>query len=312
MGANCAQQCCCSPAKGDGTVTPSVMVQADMALSEDVAHSMSVPSRENTEWSAEGESLTLSEGGSDNRARSWRDEWVAVRMREMQLQGMGSLLRPEHMAPGGPGSIDSMTIHLEEYIQWQVNAGWPREHAEAYTLLAVCARAALGADLREKSGFFPASLQLVRKVLSDSAKRLSGAAPPAYRNLSGLFGLATEDPAWEVLAGPEVVPGITFTTSSIVAGYRGRAYFRDTEGFYVGVNRKNTVVFEVQNSDVVCFQSAEKDAMGFHSLIQAAEGTYDLPPGAVVKLLKVEPPGSWMVYGKHVKRRLLVVSVTYP
>eukprot|EP00747_Dinoflagellata_sp_TGD_P107704 gnl/TRDRNA2_/TRDRNA2_170194_c1_seq3.p1 gnl/TRDRNA2_/TRDRNA2_170194_c1~~gnl/TRDRNA2_/TRDRNA2_170194_c1_seq3.p1 ORF type:complete len:103 (-),score=13.35 gnl/TRDRNA2_/TRDRNA2_170194_c1_seq3:335-643(-) len=97
---------------------------------------------------------------------------------------------------------------------------------------------------------------------------------------------------------------MTFTTTAIAAGYTGRAYFRDEQGFYVDW-------YDLVDSDVVCFASAKTNATGFHSLIPTAECTYDLPPLAEVKLDKIMEPGTWRAYDKCIQRRLLVVTVTY-
>eukprot|EP00747_Dinoflagellata_sp_TGD_P107705 gnl/TRDRNA2_/TRDRNA2_170194_c1_seq4.p1 gnl/TRDRNA2_/TRDRNA2_170194_c1~~gnl/TRDRNA2_/TRDRNA2_170194_c1_seq4.p1 ORF type:complete len:103 (-),score=12.28 gnl/TRDRNA2_/TRDRNA2_170194_c1_seq4:27-335(-) len=97
---------------------------------------------------------------------------------------------------------------------------------------------------------------------------------------------------------------MTFTTTAIAAGYTGRAYFRDEQGFYVDW-------YDLVDSDVVCFASAAKDGKGFHSLIPTAECTYDLPPMAQVKLESIKEPGTWKGYDLSIQRRLLVVTVTY-
>ena len=51
------------------------------------------------------------------------------------------------------------------------------------------------------------------------------------------------------------------------------------------------VTFELQDSDVVCFRSAAADADGYHSLVQTAGASYEMPPLATVTLEKVEQPG---------------------
>eukprot|EP00747_Dinoflagellata_sp_TGD_P214547 gnl/TRDRNA2_/TRDRNA2_87389_c0_seq1.p1 gnl/TRDRNA2_/TRDRNA2_87389_c0~~gnl/TRDRNA2_/TRDRNA2_87389_c0_seq1.p1 ORF type:complete len:334 (-),score=63.24 gnl/TRDRNA2_/TRDRNA2_87389_c0_seq1:58-1059(-) len=250
------------------------------------------------------------------RQRTWRDEWVEVRTEELRLQGQEYLAKAEHFEPGGPGCVEQMLQHLAKYIQWQVDAGWERKQAEAYTLLAACGRAALARALRDKSDVYACSQKLIVEVLKERAGCLSEPAPPAYRNLTGKFGLASEDPLWELLmrvGADGTIDGSApcFTTSAIVAGYTGLAYFPNDLGFYVGVNRGGKVVYEMQDSDIVCFQSSLDDSDGFHSLIQAAEGTYDLPPLATVKLESVQASGQWEAYGKQIKRRLFTVSVTY-
>eukprot|EP00747_Dinoflagellata_sp_TGD_P223280 gnl/TRDRNA2_/TRDRNA2_94882_c0_seq1.p1 gnl/TRDRNA2_/TRDRNA2_94882_c0~~gnl/TRDRNA2_/TRDRNA2_94882_c0_seq1.p1 ORF type:complete len:338 (-),score=53.46 gnl/TRDRNA2_/TRDRNA2_94882_c0_seq1:44-1057(-) len=244
--------------------------------------------------------------------RTWRDEWRAVRTEELRLQGQEFMAKADHFEDNGPGSIKQMTKYLQKYIQWQVDAGWDREQAEAYTLLASCARAALGRALREHDPAYSACQHLVIEAINQRAKRLSVSAPDAYRNMSGMFGLVTEDPVWRTLAdsSPSIV-GTTFVTSAIVAGYTGLAQFPNEGGFHVGVSRGGNVHYEMQESDIVRFRSALGDKNGYHSLIQAAEGTYDLPPMCVVRLEEVKEAGEWEAYGLKIKRRLFVVSVTY-
>eukprot|EP00747_Dinoflagellata_sp_TGD_P091508 gnl/TRDRNA2_/TRDRNA2_165086_c0_seq1.p1 gnl/TRDRNA2_/TRDRNA2_165086_c0~~gnl/TRDRNA2_/TRDRNA2_165086_c0_seq1.p1 ORF type:complete len:153 (+),score=28.15 gnl/TRDRNA2_/TRDRNA2_165086_c0_seq1:2-460(+) len=147
--------------------------------------------------------------------------------------------------------------------------------------------------------------------MSSRAEALKEPAPSVYRNLVGKFGLITEDPIWSSMNQPEPQIGMTITTTAIVAGYSGRAYFQDDQGFYVSVNRGGKMVYEFQDSDVVEFKSTMRDASGFHSLIPAAACTFDLPPTAEVKLESIKAPGTWKVYEKSIQRRLLVVSVTY-
>ena len=72
-------------------------------------------------------------------------------------------------------------------------------------------------------------------------------------------------------------------------------------------------VYELQDSDVVCFRGAPPDADGsYHSLIPITSfGSHALPPLATVTLESMQQPGEWEVCGQRVRRRLLTVSVTY-
>eukprot|EP00747_Dinoflagellata_sp_TGD_P169765 gnl/TRDRNA2_/TRDRNA2_199616_c0_seq1.p1 gnl/TRDRNA2_/TRDRNA2_199616_c0~~gnl/TRDRNA2_/TRDRNA2_199616_c0_seq1.p1 ORF type:complete len:365 (-),score=36.85 gnl/TRDRNA2_/TRDRNA2_199616_c0_seq1:97-1191(-) len=244
--------------------------------------------------------------------RTWRDEWVQVRMEELVLQGQEHRARREDFEDGGSASIDKMLQHLSSYIYWQVKQGWRRDHAEAYTILVSCGRAAMSRALRENSPVYAASQHLVFDVLCTRAKALKEPAPLAYRNLTGKYCLTSEDPVWSLLNQDVLEIGTTFTTTAIVAGYSGRASnFKDELGFYITAYRGGKTTHELQNSDVVCFTSTMKDANGFHSLIPTASCTYDLPPTAMVKLESIKEPGTWKVDEKFIQRRLLVVTVTY-
>ena len=70
-------------------------------------------------------------------------------------------------------------------------------------------------------------------------------------------------------------------------------------------------MYQLQDSDVVCFRSAPADADGYHSLIQTRANMYEMPPLATVTLESVQQPGEWEVCGHKVQRRLFTVSVSY-
>ena len=137
-------------------------------------------------------------------------------------------------------------------------------------------------------------------------------APPVYSNLTGLFGLATVDPAWEALAQPGVEAGLSLVTNGYAKAHEmDERAFADAEGYRVHVKGGGEGTFELQDSDVVCLQSADADADGYHSLVQVGDSSYKLPPQATVTLVKVEEPGQWEALGHSVRRRLYTVSVTY-
>ena len=77
------------------------------------------------------------------------------------------------------------------------------------------------------------------------------------------------------------------------------------------VSTSGNYTYVLQDSDVVCFRSAAADADGYHSLVETAFGSYNMPPLATVTLEKVEQPGEWEVCGLKVQRRLFTVSVSY-
>eukprot|EP00747_Dinoflagellata_sp_TGD_P168748 gnl/TRDRNA2_/TRDRNA2_195880_c0_seq1.p1 gnl/TRDRNA2_/TRDRNA2_195880_c0~~gnl/TRDRNA2_/TRDRNA2_195880_c0_seq1.p1 ORF type:complete len:335 (+),score=67.54 gnl/TRDRNA2_/TRDRNA2_195880_c0_seq1:131-1135(+) len=291
----------------------------------------------------------------DNKqGRTWRDEWVDLRMEELQLQGQGFLAKSDYFAQEGEGNLQNMTELFAKYVKWQVAAGWDRSQAEAYTVLASCGRAALGRAAREGANRYAASQSLVRSVLRAQSLKIKEPAPPSYRNLTGNFSLCNEDPCWEALvdrskrhgswswfgcdtrscdarstepgerderADEEAMSlaerklkwgeGLSFTTSAITTGVCDRAYFPDEKGFSVSICKGGKTRHVTQDSDIVCFQSAAADESGFHSLIQTAEGTYDLPPASTVELVSIQDPGDWKVYDKCIQRRLYTVSVTY-
>ena len=99
-----------------------------------------------------------------------------------------------------------MIKNLAVDIKWKVDNGWPQEQAEAYTVITAGLKAPLAAAVRDRSDRYAASTHLVCEVLAQRAKQMTEAAPLVYKNLTGLFGLATNDPAWEALTQPGRVP----------------------------------------------------------------------------------------------------------
>ena len=179
-------------------------------------------------------------------------------------------------------------------------------------MISAALKAPLAAAVREQSDRYAASTHLVCEVLAERAKQMTEAAPLLYVNLTGKFGLATDDPAWEALMQPGASAGLGFVTNGVVMASPPTANtFPDDKGFYVGVNRGGKETFELQDSDVVCLRSAVADADGYHSLIQTGRGGYQMPPLATVTLESVQQPGEWEVCGHKVQRRLFTVSVTY-
>ena len=132
--------------------------------------------------------------------------------------------------------------------------------------------APLAASVRERSPRYAASAHAVCDALFARARLLSAPAPDVYVNLTGRFGLATKDPAWEALLQPGAAAGLGFTTDGVAKGYLpDSGCFPDDRGFSVAVNNGGKVVAEPQDSDVVRFRSAGADADGtLHSLVQTA------------------------------------------
>ena len=94
---------------------------------------------------------------------------------------------------------------------------------------------------------------------------MTEAAPPVYCNLTGKFGLATMDPAWEALTQPGASAGLGLVTNGAMASKRQipellsrrrgllrlREHGRQENGRAAG-------------PDVVCFRSAPANADGYH------------------------------------------------
>ena len=61
-------------------------------------------------------------------------------------------------------------------------------------------------------------MHVLCEALAQRAKQMTQAAPLVYINLTGRFGLATEDPAWQALLQPGASAGLSFVTDGIVHG----------------------------------------------------------------------------------------------
>ena len=249
--------------------------------------------------------------GPKPEGRTWRDEWVDAWMERGKLQGF-EFTRPDFEA-GGDTSIEQCIQNVKTPIQWQVDNGWAREQAEAYTVISVAIAAPLAAAVRDRSDRYAASTHVVCEALAEQARRLTEAAPPVYWNLTGTFGLATGDPAREALLRPGAAVGLGFVTNGLGAGsVANDDIFADEEGYRAYMNYGGNITYELIDSDVVCFRSAPTDADGYHSLVRGNDtGAHALPPMATVTLEKVEEAGEWEANGKRVRRRLFTVGVTY-
>ena len=152
--------------------------------------------------------------GKKPEGRTWKEEWVDAWMERCKLEG--DELASLEFETGGVASIEKKIENLAADIKWKVDNGWPQEQAEAYTVITANLRAPLAAAVRERSDRYAASTHLVCDVLAERAKQMTEAAPLVYMNLTGEFGLATDDPAWEALTQPGASAGLGFVTNGLV------------------------------------------------------------------------------------------------
>ena len=146
--------------------------------------------------------------------------------------------------------------------------------------------------------------------------RVERVAPRAFNDLDGTYGLRRHDPAWAAL-GPDAAVGVSFVTNAPLEASSSRRCLT-TEGFcapVINVGESDDVVYEPQDSDIVCFESAPADGSGYHSLVRTAETSaelqYDLPPLATVTLVAVDEPGTWSAFDATPNRKLYRVAVTF-
>ena len=241
--------------------------------------------------------------------RSWETEWQRLRSDELALTGQS--VPPGAFGRGGSESVETRVAAFEKTIAWAKAAGWSDVHAEAYTLISCCGRAALARALRANSPAYAACTHLAFEALSSAASSLREPAPPCYTSLEGRFGLCALDPCWAALLDAGAKVGLQLVTSAIVFGDAGAGALK-AEGFHKLVNRDGATEYELQESDVVCFVSHAAADEGMHrSLVQTGGSSYDVPPMATCTLDRIDGPGEWEAHGVRPQRRRFSVTVSY-
>ena len=268
--------------------------------------------------------------GPDPR-RSWRDEWVDLQFasvrRRLADQPDGQEIMDEihemhdtlseMLRQGGQYAPDRILLNpsTRASVDWKLSQGWDRDAAEGYTLLMTSSKSILGHAFGVNA--FAASARTLYGAIQGRAA-LEGVAPRAFVNVDGEFGLRSNDAVWGAL-GPDAVVGATFVTNAPLDASACDRCLED-DGFCAPViNNLNMVdvevAYELQDSDIVCFESKEPDGGGYHSLVRTAEtefeSRYDLPPLATVTLVGIDEPGTWTAFGATPNRRLYRVTVTF-
>ena len=143
-------------------------------------------------------------------------------------------------------------------------------------------------------------------------------APTCYCNLTGLWGLMEEDPIWENLRSPDnhvpqFVPGFQLGTASAVSGgiLADNQSLPDGRGLRIPIFGQDGVVYTLQDSAIVAFESAPPSHEGWHSLVQTTPTGYSLPPLSTLTLVALHEAGSWTANGHVVQQRCYVVRCTY-
>ena len=222
--------------------------------------------------------------GLKPKMHTWRQEWIDAYVERGRIEGKSW---PRAMfEEGGFSSVKAMIEYYGAAIRWKLSIGWSLEQAEQYTVISACLAAPLAAAMRERSPRYAACTHAVCAALAAQAKRLDVAVPPVYCNLTGQFGLSTLDPSWETLQQPRASVGLSFVIDGLCqADLPDLKVFPDEEGFHVHMDYGDGDVYELQDSDVVCFRGAPPDADGYHSLIPITSfGSHALPPLATVTL----------------------------
>ena len=269
--------------------------------------------------------------GTCPTSRTWRTEWVAMRIEQLRLVGATHMASRKECSQGGSESIEKWATVRAASIEWKKSQGWDPEHAIAYTLITTN-RGALARSVRERSGQYGASLHLISFSLGLRVKPHEP-APPVYYHLLGQNGLATTDPSWAVLLQPDVAPGLKFvTTANAVARNDPQCFpLSDTthkackgvhEKYIVGGGTNTQYHYGLITSPVVKVESAPSTAgdratmtpPSHHTMVLVdGEGSrWELPPLATVTLVSVAAPGTWGAFNaERVDRTLYTVSVAW-
>ena len=243
--------------------------------------------------------------------RTWREEWADMWMERVKV-GTAVGMKSKFEAHGkGSIEVSLKCCNIKSSIDWKLEKKWLQEDAEAFTLICACVSAPLATAVFEQSNRFAASTHTICDILARVSKKTTGTAPDVYTNLTGRFGLATDDFSFGVLRQPGVSVGLSFVTSGVTKGTLSDSqYFPNGKGYYRHV-RDPLPCFSLIDSDVVCFRSAPTDADGYHSMIQVNKSSYALPPLAKVTLESIQYKNEWQINGHCMQQRLLTFSVTF-
>ena len=103
--------------------------------------------------------------------------------------------------------------------------------------------------------------------------------------------------------------GLTSSSATIV-NCDSQCFTED--GFSTKISRGSLIVYEPQDSDVVCFVSSPDDERGAHAAVIRQPGVGLFPPNTRFELEEVIAPGEWEApNGVRPRQRLLVVNATY-
>ena len=135
--------------------------------------------------SRSGYLLTLDElVGPKPTDRSWRDEWLALKQETALRMGFPSPT-PEDTLGNGMYSCTSKVRDYQDQVQFKLERGWQREHAEAHVCLSGVTSAAIAASVKECSPRYAASVHIISEGLSHAACNMGAPAPTTYYWLHG-------------------------------------------------------------------------------------------------------------------------------
>jgi hypothetical protein len=254
--------------------------------------------------------------------RTWLDEWPAMRLEQLRLNGTVATRADvnEKGEKGGGGSESASTWRANRAaaIRWQEAEGWSADDAAAFVLISGCNANAISRALRERQHNYASSTHLVFRVLAGRAAA-APTAPPTYYYLTGDHSLAAHDPCWKDLLQPCVAVGTSFITSTLTFGRASAECFPDDKGFAEVFREPGSgkAFRRAQQSRVVRVVSrgpGDAPAEGgaaVRTLVQTAADRFEAPPLARVTLLRVVAPGAWEAHGVKVQQMLYEVSIAW-
>ena len=252
--------------------------------------------------------------------RSWRDEWVRIKVASNKRDGKHDKANEEYVRENE--SLDKKIGSLSDAVKRATDMGWPVKRAECLRVLSnPDVNAILAEALSSKNGRYSASTHALFNVIhmqrhTQRQKKLE-LPKRIYWYRTGKDSLADRDPRW---ADPSVERGDAtgfrgLSGSSLVTGTCSASRDVFGEGGFV-VRSKGSdggYVYTMQESDVVCFETAEDDEFGCHSPVMTSKESGVFPPNCLFRLKKVEKAGEWEspFPGVFPRQRLLVFTATY-
>lgn len=212
--------------------------------------------------------------------------------------------------------IDDFERQDEKY--WSARRMMRRAGSSPFALQHDWALRPIAQATSERSTRHAAVLHHMCDALAVCAARNAGRrpAPPAMKYMTGTGGLATEDPAWQALAAPDAVPGLSFMTQAPCSAASHPKMRRNLaqRSSYLQAALEDGNFDEADEADreppppgssfdmgedFVIFHSRGPDGAGRHGLLPAGgvraggemlkhSDQYVLPPLAIVVLQRVE------------------------
>ena len=252
--------------------------------------------------------------------RTWRDEWVSMKVASNRRAGKHDQANEDYVRQHQ--DLDWMIDSLSDAIKRATAIGWPGKRAECFRVLSNPAvNGILSHALASHDPSYSASTHALFNVIhaQRSTQRQEGYPLPSrlYWYRKGFDSLADRDPRW---ADASVERGDAtgfrgLSGSSLVTGTCSASRDVFGEGGFV-VRSKGSdggYVYTMQESDVVCFETADDDEFGCHSPVMTSKESGVFPPNCLFRLKQVVPAGGWEspVPGVFPRQRLLVFTATY-